>query len=310
MPAVLREHQHEILDVAETGGLVFGTEDTGYLTLERPIYTSADLRVGDIDRVAEDGRAFGRDFLGSKTTTFTMGVITDKLNGLDGGDAHRANLNALDRLENWWRDPRWRNDPSAVAVLRSCEAGQTWRAYGRPRRYEDTPGKFTQLGYTPLVCDFALIDDCYYSDAIYSVTTGLVPSSDGGLIAPLVAPLTTVPETEGNTVVEIGGSRMTWPWVTFTGPVTNPSVVLGNAIYIGINGTLLNGQSITVDPRPWRRTVLRENGGSVAGSLNPATPQMKNIRLRPGQYEVKFRGIDITATSRCTVYWRDARSRP
>jgi hypothetical protein len=309
MPAALREHQHELLDVAETGGIVFGTEDTGYLTMERPAYTSADMRLGDVDRVQEDGRGFGRDNLGGKSVTFTIGVLTDKLNGLDNGDPHRANLDASSRLEGWWRDPRWRNNPNALAVLRSCEAGQTWRAYGRPRRYEDTPGKFTVYGYTPLVCDFALVDDCYYSDAIYSVQAGLVPPSDGGLVAPLIAPLTTIPETAGNAIARVEGDRPTWTWVTFTGPVTNPSVVIGS-LFIGVNATLLNGQSVTVDTRPWNRTVLRENGGNVAGSLNPSTPPLRNCQLRPGDHDILFRGIDATATSRCIVSWRHARSHP
>lgn len=309
MPAVLREHQHELLDVAETGGIVFGTEDTGYLTLERPAYTSAELRLGDVDRVQEDGRGFGRDYLGAKAVTFTMGVLTDKLNNLDGGNPHRANLDALGRLEAWWRDPRWRNNPNALAVLRSCEAGQVWRAYGRPRRYEDTPGQFTVMGYTPLVCDFALVDDCYYSDAIYSVQAGLVPPTDGGLVAPLVAPLTTIPETTGQAIARIAGDRATWPVVTFTGPILNPNVTIG-PLFIGLYTNLLTGQSVTVDTRPWNRTVLRENGGSVAGALNPFTPALRNCQLRPGEHDVLYRGTDLTATSRCTVAWRDARSHP
>lgn len=309
MPAVLREHQHEILDLSETRSLVFGTEDTGYLTLERPVYIAPDLRPGDVDRAQEDGQAFGRDYIGSKSVVFTIGVLTDAINGLGGGDPHRANLDALGTLEAWWRDRQWRKDPNAMAVLRTCEGGQVWRAYGRPRRYETTPGRLTQQGFTPLVCDFKIVDDCYYSDAIYSVQTGLVPPPDGGLVPPLVAPLTTVPETSGNTIARVEGDRPTWPWIKFTGPVLNPAVYIGS-LYIGVNLNLLTGQTVTIDTRPWKRTVLRENGGSVAGALNPIGPPLRECQISPGNHDILFRGTDATGTSRCNVYWRHARSHP
>lgn len=310
MPAVLREHQHEILDLAETRSLVFGTEDTGYLTLERPVFAESDVRSADSDRPQEDGVAFGRDYLGSKSVTFTVGALTDATNGLGTADPHRANLDYLGVLEAWWRDERLRSTPQAMAVLRSHEAGQTWRCYGRPRRYAPTPGEFTQLGYTPLVMDFALVDDRYYSDAIDSVSTGLVPPSDGGLVAPLVAPLSTVPEAEGNSIARVLGDRPTWPWVRFDGPVVNPSVTIGGSLYIGVVATILTGQSVTVDTRPWRRTVLRENGGSAAGSLSPSTPQLKSCLIYPGEHDVLYRGVDGTATSQAHVFWRHARSHP
>ena len=44
MPAVLREHQFELLDVDDTFSFVFGTEDTGFLTTTYPTITAADAR--------------------------------------------------------------------------------------------------------------------------------------------------------------------------------------------------------------------------------------------------------------------------
>jgi hypothetical protein len=309
MPAVLRDHQHEILDLAETRSLVFGTEDTGYLTLVPPAISGAEIRAADVERPQEDGIAFGRDYRGPKSITFEIGALTDKRSGLDGDDVWRANLDYLDHFEGWWLDERLRNHPQAMAVLRSREAGQTWRAYGRPRRYEASRGRLNQRGYTPLVCDFALADGRFYSDAEFSTTVGLAPALQGGLSEPLVAPLTSAPAAEGTRTIQVAGKVATWPWVRFDGPVTNPSVTIGD-LFIGLVVSLAHGQSITVDPRPWSRSVLRENGGNAAGVLDPRTPQLRRCLIYPGSYQAVYRGTDITATSTVTVFWRNARNHP
>jgi hypothetical protein len=219
MLQALRENQHEIATADETRSLLFGTEDTGYLTLTRPAHTAADLRAGDVEPPQEDGRTFGRDYLGGKSVTFEIGVLTDAFNMLDAGDAHRANLDHLDALDGWWLDERLRNSPRAYAMLRSHEGGQTWRAYSRPRRYEEAAGRLTQQGFTPVVCSFDLVDSRFYADEIGQSTAGLAPSPEGGLISPFVFPLTTTIETLGQGAAVVGGNRSTWVWVEFTGPV-------------------------------------------------------------------------------------------
>jgi hypothetical protein len=321
MSAVLREHQHEISTLDGSRALVFGTEDTGYLTLSRPTFAGGDVRAADVERSQEDGMAFGRDYLGSKTVTFEVGVLTDELNMLDDGDAHRANLDHLDTLEGWWRDERFRNRATAMAVLRSHEAGQTWRCYGRPRAYEESAGRLTTSGYTPVVCSFALIDDRYYSDAVEQVEATLVPPPEGGIVFPLTSAgpdtkdkpgaslFTSTLETEGHTIARVTGARATWPWVEFHGPVLNPRVDIGE-LRIGLVGNLRFGESVTVDPRPWKRTVLRSDGANLAGWLDPDTPALRHCLLYPGDHDVIFRGNDQTATARAVVSWRQARNRP
>jgi hypothetical protein len=309
MPAVLREHQLELLDANdETRALLFGTEDTGYLTLTPPAWASGEAQDGDVNRSQEDGRYFGRDLRGGASVGFEIGVITDLLS-IGAGDAYRSNVDYVDALQSWWDDEQLRLRPWDLAVLRSCVAGQTWRAYGRPRRFDPVVGKLVQQGYTPVVCDFAVIDNRVYADQVESVDVPLVSLPDGGLIAPLAAPLTTTDTAEEERVAVIGGSKATWPWVEFRGPVLNPKVQIG-PLTVGLATSIPGGMSVTVDPRPWSRGVTRNDGANYAGYLSYDTPVLRELTIRKGTYPVVYSGIDATGTSQCVVYWRNARSRP
>src|SRR3954447_13488856 len=138
MSAVLRDHQHELTDLSNGVGVVFGTAETGWLTTTRPTITPGELRANDTARPQEDGVAMGRDYRGNKTFVFEMYGMTDALNGLGGDAPHAAILDQLDALGSLWDDEKWRDDPSSYAMLRTCEAGRVTRCYGRPRDWTET----------------------------------------------------------------------------------------------------------------------------------------------------------------------------
>lgn len=308
MPSVLREHQHELSDADGENGVVFGTEDTGYLTLTLPAYEQGDIRAGDRDRPMEDGRDFGRDFRGAKSIVFEIGVLTDHLS--TPANRFRTNLDYLDALEGLWTDEKWRESREAFAMLRSRQGGQTWRAYGRPRRYEESAVTLTERGYTPIVADFAMIDSSVYSDSEYNVDVRLALSTGNGLKAPLVAPLSTVQSSAGSGVVLVGGSRATWPVIEFHGPVTNPRVQVGNLFSCGLNATLMGEDVYVFDPRPWVRAVYRQSDGAgFPGIVSPDTPMMKRTLLKPGEHAVSYTGVDNAGSSFVRIRWRNARSR-
>lgn len=312
MPEPLREYQYELSALSGGEGFVFGTEDTGYLTLTRPQHLSGETSNNDAPRPYEDGTIFSIDFQGGKSVAFEIGVLTDQANLAisNGGNAHGTNLDYLEAIEGWWTDPVWRNGAKAMAMLRACEGGRTSRAYGRPRRYDEATSNLTRLGYSTVVCDFQMVDGNWYSDTEGVVEVSMLAPPDGGLIAPLVAPITTVPESENRQAIAIGGARPTWPVIEFVGPVTNPSVQIGN-LQIGITGSVAWDQKVVIDPRPWVRTALRSgDGANFAGKLSRATPRMADMKIKPGTYDVTFRGVDQSGSSRCRVRWRDARKRP
>jgi hypothetical protein len=295
--APLREHQHELSDVFGEDGIVFGTEDTGYLTLTRPANEGGEQRVGDRDRPGEDGRMFGTDYQGAKSVVFEIGVLTDRL----ALDPHRGNLGWLDRLEGAWGHRRWRNSPGAMAMLRSHEAGETWRCYGRPRRYEEVVGPLTQRGFSTVVSSFDMVDSAWYS--------GLSASSEGGIKAPLKAPLGLSKPAQGTGSLIVGGTRETWPIIEFRGPISNPSVQIGT-LSVGLTRTLEANEVIVVDPTPWVRAVYRLNDDAgFAGSLSGTSPAMRDMVLTPGTHQVTLTGVDSTGKGRVSIRWRDSRSR-
>jgi rRNA processing protein Gar1 len=318
MPAPLRENQYELLPVDFAGeGLVFGTEETGYLTITRPLHSGGESVTGDTSRPGEDGIMFARDYYGGKTVSFELGVLTDVNNrGLDSppasaSEAHRANLDYLDALEGWWKDPQWRATANSMAMLRAKEAsGEVYRAYGRPRRYDEAVGSLTRHGYTPVACDFQLIDTRWYSDTEYSASISLMVPPDGGLIAPLIAPLTTLREVQNIVSIDVGGKIGTWMVVEIVGPVQRPSVTIGDATYT-LDLNIEAGDKVVIDPRPWARTVLRSSdGASVSGALTRESPLMSRMLVTPGHHTIQFRGLDSTGTARANLRWRIARSRP
>lgn len=322
MPTELREHQLEMLDLTETRSLLFGTEDTGYLTLSPPAWKAGDAKDDDLERPHEDGRFFGRDLRGGGTVGFEIGVLTDWLAD-DVTTAYELDSDYTSALADWWDDEDFRDAPSSLAVLRECRAGRVWRAYGRPRRFEAVKTILAQQGYTPVVCDFAVIDNRVYADTPETLTIPLVAPPEGGFEDLFEDPITTTPATSNSDVIVIGGKKKTWPWVTFaagTGPISNPAAtftLLGQTgpkqippFTVALTSDIPDGLTVTVDPRPWSRGVYRNDGANYAGSLRYDTPIMRELMMRPGRWNVTFTGTDATGTSTCTVSWRTARSLP
>lgn len=305
MPTELRNNQHELLSPDGALSLLFGTEDTGYLTTTYPAIDAGDQAVGDVARVREDGVAFGEDYLSGKTWTFEVGVLTNR-----ALNPERAGGDALGDLEGAWTDPRFRNRSSGYAILRSNVGGRLVRCYGRPRRYVETAGTLTNRGYTPVVMDFTVADGRWYSDDEQAATITLLPPTDGGLKAPLVAPLSTTGTGIGGDVMRVGGKKSTWPVVTFYGPVTNPQVTIGDQFVVGLRTSILTGMHVTVDPRPWVRSAVKSDGSNQGGALSAETPPMRRCLVPPGVHRLTYKGVDPSRTSWCSVTWRDAYPRP
>jgi hypothetical protein len=160
-----------------------------------------------------------------------------------------------------------------------------------------------------VVCNFVCVDATAYDDTEKSERVDLNPPPHRGLVGPLAEPLsmtgqgaTTVPGE-----VVIGGKRPTWPVIRIYGPISNPACEVVGSWKAELTGlTLTAGQYVTIDPRPWTRTVLRNSGGSAAGSLTRASPRLMDMLLPVGRHDFILRGTDATGLSYMTVSWRDA----
>lgn len=99
----------------------------------------------------------------------------------------------------------------------------------------------------------------------------------------------------------------TYPVITFNGPVTNPAVnFLELDLGIEIQAAIPRGKSVTIDTRPWNRTVVDNTRVSWAGDL--IGDSLTQLLLPPGITTIQYSGQDTSGSTTATVKWRTAYS--
>lgn len=285
----------------------FGTIRSGYYMLEQHEIAYGDTDAGDTPLPRADGIRFGQDFKAAATITFEVGVdaVDDSLTQQG---RHGANLDRLSVMGQAWDAEALRLRFATPATLSTMQGGRARRYYGRPRKWAPAASKLTRQGYTPVVCTFACQDDTAYDDIEQITRVDIHPPPHRGLVGPLTTPLTMTGESSGKVAgdVTVGGTKPTWPVITFWGPITQPACEIVGRWKASLNLTLGAGERVVIDPRPWARTVLRNGNASVAGLLYRGTPRLEDMRLPVGRQDFVLRGTDPTGTAYMTVAWRDA----
>jgi hypothetical protein len=278
------------------GGVSFGG-GSGGLNVTGFEPGAKEIRGGDLPRPGRDGTTPGRDFLGSATWAFDISTNRASLTEA------RATAAALQRE---WEAPAVRLTPGVLVPL-SYELDGTWRrAYGRPGAFVGIKGDvLARLGVGKIVCDFKVHDSTFYDDAEQAVVLTIVPASTGGLMAPLVAPLSTVRSSAPRAGrVTNTGDAATPLKVRFKGPVTDPWVRSPSGWEVGLIGTLAYDQTVIVDPLAG--TVLR--GSTPANGMLTRKTRLSGTLLQPGVTDLTFGGTDLTGTATATLYWRNGYS--
>lgn len=286
MAALLREGDFDL------NGYVIGGDKT------RPVY-AVGLDTGmvshrDQDQLNPHGddRYFGDDEL--EGPTWTLELRTGR------NVSTQIALGSLGAVTRAWRAaPRGAGQES---TLRYMAGGRVRRVYGRPRNFTFDPTLLYSHGYVSAGAQFVTADTLQYDDVEESLRVGLVPGNAGGLVSPLISPLTTVAGGQRQGIVNIEGDAPAPLLITIKGPVSNPRVS-STGWQIGLDMVLAYDQSVTIDTR--RRTVKRNDGADMSGALTRAT-FLPEARLRPGDREIVFAGTDATGTATCTVAWRPA----
>lgn len=276
-------------------GVEFGGQH-GALLVENFSAGRSSLRTSDTNRPQKDGTTPGLDFLGDRTWAFD--IVT---NGRTLTDA----LALAEALEDEWYADEVRLTPGRREPL-SYELDGRWRrVYGRPGEYEGPVGNVrAKQGAGIITADFRVMDPYHYSEDVQEVTLNIVPSSTGGLVGPLVSPLTSASSgapRAGN--VTNRGNRPTPLQVEFVGPVRDPWVRSAAGWTIGLKGSLAYDETVLVDPLT--ETVRRSDGAAVPGMLTTAT-LLSESKLPAGQSELSFGGTDSTGTAKAVLRWRDA----
>lgn len=286
----LEEFQYEL------DGFKFGLGQA--IEMEPPFAPGVSSWRTQMSNVPGGGRRFGVDEPEGKTWSFDLFA-----NRQDSIGA----LVALEDAKRAWRASRIRRTPGAVSVLRYRLGDRTRRVYGRPGRFAETLENRFMSGYAPITATFETADDLHYDDIEVVETMSLLPTAVGGFTAPFVTPISTASTSvkrQGQIVIT--GDEPTWIKIGFSGPIADAHMQIG-PLRAGVTGPMAHDESIVIDPAPWTRTAVRQDGASVSGRLSRDTV-MGRMLLEPGAYSAIFTGTDPTGTARATVSWRAARA--
>lgn len=299
---MLAESQFEI------GGYRFGRG----LPIEVTVFDigAAEAQVGDLDLPGQDGTVFGRDTKAGVELSFELSVNTRTPD-----DAKHE----WGELSTRWDAPTVRRSPRSVVPLRFRQpGGRTVVVYGRPRSLERTSTlALLKVGRIDGVATFQTADIYFYggsgpdgSGGAHSITLTLVAdSSTTGIVWPVTWPVVWGAQGERQDTVVNTGDSPSWPVITFHGPVAQPSLELvGTGRRLTLDVTLAADRSVTIDTRPWVRTILRDDGASLAGVARGAA--LSDFQLPVGQTVMAYRGTDLSGQSTCTISWRDAYTTP
>lgn len=291
--ADLSERQYEL------GGVVFG--DLTPIQSDDIELGEADARDGDRANPGQDGGQFGIDYRDGRTLSFEL--WTDTTTAQDA----RAALAALQRQ---WSADTVRLTPRAVTPLRFRMPGSdTVVVYGRPRRFTPAGQRTRDQGVIDLVATFRTADRLFYADTEQSISLDLVASGGGGISWPVAWPIAWASSGQRQDTVVNAGDAPTWPIITINGPVAQPSVELvGTGRSLRLDTTIASDQALTIDTRPWARTILRGDGASFAGAARGAA--LADFQLPVGETVIAYRGTDLSGQSTCTITWRDATETP
>lgn len=295
MSATLTDWQIEIDDLV----LGYGTSYRMFgMDHDKPDVASGG---DDLQMPNEDGLVFARNYLGGTVITFDFGLATT--------DAAAA-VAMMARLRRAWQADVARLSTRTVVPLRYKLPGQATRCvFGRPRKFTPADLSTAEAGYIPVTCDFQCVDHRFYSDVEHSLALSLLPAlSDGGLSSPIDCPISLAPSSSSRAdVVTNAGDAPAFLVAEFHGPVGTPALEwTATGVRTGLSSTLAFDQTSTTDARPWARTVLRQDGASLAGYLTG--PKLAELTFPPGASIVAFRGSDLTGGSYCVVRWRDTYS--
>ncbi|MEU9925163.1 hypothetical protein AB0H51_28410 [Streptomyces griseoluteus] len=319
--------------------LTFGREDCGIYCLSEPDVNFADIDVADASLPGEDGIRMGRDYQRSATVAFELGVdgalalidrhwprrpaargeLIGDWSEVEGvlaavnksSSAHTRTLDGVNMLRAAWRADGLRGKAGRAAWLVHRFGGRTRRLYGRPRKFAVAHSRFARQGYTPVVAEFQAVDDRFYDDTaqeveMYDRRKVSLPPRPG-------RPGELGWDSKKTVDVIHDGDTNTYPYIEIWGPCTNPKVTLGPDLWaVQLSMSIASGDHVTIDPRPWVRTVTHYKGSStssVADELTRASPRLSQMFIPPGRWSATMSFTQMgppLSGPRVRIGWRDA----
>ena len=252
------------------------------------------IRNGDVAQPIGHGSRPGADFREAGSITLTLRSAY--------GIRDRA---AADRVTSAFLRAWNANLSAAPGVMTPLliEAdGRSRLVYGRAGRISPPqPGSvLKKQGMVEIIAEFRILDAFVYDVTGTGVTLSVIPRSLGGIVAPIVTPVTTT-MTSGveYRMLTVTGDAPAPLQVTFHGPAQDPQVVVGG-VEVGIIGALAYDENIIVNGQD--RTVTLDNPDRTpAGHRLARASRLDLLRVDPGTHEIAFSATDRTGTARVTV---------
>jgi hypothetical protein len=246
-----------------------------------------EIRNQDDNRGYNDGMFTGRDFLGGRQVIITMKTFA--------GEGNNAQQNF--RLLQDAMLPQQQGTTPLYFQLATTDGQKVLNARVRARQTLIDPD-YT-YGYIRSQYTLFAPDPRYYSDP--SVTTSLLPAVALGRTYDRTYDLEYGGGSAGATIVN-DGTVTTYPVVTISGPITDPTIAnQSTGQYITVNTTLSVSDDLVIDL--YEKTITLN--GSAARNLLAGNSQW--FGCDPGNTVISFTGSGTTiGTTVATITYRSA----
>jgi hypothetical protein len=272
------------------GSFVFGGGTSVYqINSVDGLESLPELRTQDDNRGYNDGMFTGRDFLGGRTLTFEIMTFAG------GGNSAHTNFELLQAA----LVPQTQGTQTLSFQLSPSDA--PYRFSARVRSRTTTVDPDYTYGFIRSQYTFFCPDPRYYSDT--ATTAAMVPAQALGRTYDRTYNLVYGGGSISNSTAIVNvGNWTTYPVITITGPVTNPTI--GNVTtgqYMTVNYNVTNTDTLVID---LDQKLITLNGVSARNLL---AGNSEWFGAPPGTSYFTFTGTNIVVgTTTATVVYRSA----
>lgn len=259
-----------------------------------------EYRTDDTDRPRSDGIFFGQDFANPGDVEIDLIIRAE---GTGRQTRFEEAMEIRREFNRFWNGDEIRLVPGATSDL---EIAGIAIVEGRPRHvdWDDSRATFGIIrGKALFVRGF---DHSFEPGASWNeIEVGHIPVQQGGLVAPLIAPLSTTRVSSRARPFTVDSDEPVWPIITIKGPISNAKVELTHGWTIHLNRSLAYDDVVVIDSRPGRRTMTLN--GLPRNVLSPAGARLSQLSISPGIQEVALRGTTLEGTASVKVRWRNVK---
>lgn len=208
-----------------------------------------------------------------------------------------ANRRALETALRLREDANGLNIPNTIFF--TADDGNMYQIKGFPSDFSnDDEGVLKSPFMVNFYCPFP-----YFLKQAQSNQT-IVPPSGGGVVLPFIVPVVIGAQTGGNGVCINNGTAETYPVLTLTGPLTNPTIQnITTGDFITLNITIAAGQVVVIDMNPPVPSIILNGTQSL---INNKSTTSSFWYLDVGSNFIVLSTGSVSDTGNVAIAWQDA----